>query len=206
MIGPRSQEGFTTMELMVACAIAAIVLVASTLAFQTGQTTTLATLDQAEAQQKARWGLQRMVQEIRGAGVDPCRTPLCPTAPPHFDAITPDPNQPLTALTIQNDFNGNGLLDPPVGDCDPTAVTERVRYRLTGNQLFRSTDPANAACDAPVVSGVTALSFTYLDEAGTPPANASAIRTVIVSVIMTSENGGSERSIAMTDRVRIRNR
>ena len=203
MIGTRSQGGFTTMELMVACALAVMVLAAATLAFQTGQTTTLTTLDQAEAQQKARWGLERMIQEIRGAGVDPCQMPRCPTAPPHFDAITA---QGPTTLTIQNDFDGNGLIDAPAGPCDPTAVTERVRYQLTGNQLFRSTDPANAACDAPAVSGVTALSFQYLDEAGNPTANASAIRTVVVSVTMTSENGGSERSIAMADRVRIRNR
>ena len=203
MIALRSQKGLTAIELLIACAVAAIVLAAATLAFQAGQTTALTTLDQAEAQQKARWGLQRMIQEIRGAGVDPCQTPRCATAPPHFDAIT---NQGLTTLTIQNDFNGNGLIDAPAGPCDPTAVTERVRYQLNGNQLFRSTDPANVACDAPAVSGVTALSFGYLDEAGNPTANASAIRTVIVSVTVASENGGSERSIAMADRVRIRNR
>ena len=203
MIAIRSRSGFTTIELLVAFGIVAIVLAAATLAFQTTQTATLTTTDQAEAQQKARWGLERMIQEIRGAGVDPCQTPRCPSAPPHFDAIT---NQGLTTLTIQNDFNGNGVIDPPLGACDPTAVTERVRYQLNGNQLLRSTDPANAACDAPVVSGVTALSFTYLDEAGNPTANASAIRSVVVSVTMTSENGGSERSVAMADRVRIRNR
>ena len=203
MIGLRSQEGLTTLELMVACALATIVLAAATLAFQVGQTTTLTTTDQAEAQQKARWGLERMVQEIRQAGLDPCQTPRCATAPPHFDAIT---DQGPATLTIQNDFNGNGQIDAPVGPCDPTAVTERVRYQLTGNQLFRSTDPANAACDAPAVSGVTALSFTYLDENGNVTATASAIRTVVVSVTTRSENSGPVRSIAMADRVRIRNR
>lgn len=203
MIGLRSQEGLTAIELMVACALAAIVLAAATLAFQVGQTTTLTTADKAEAQQKARWGIERMVQEIRQAGLDPCQTPRCATAPPHFDAIT---NQGPATLTIQRDFNGNGLIDAPAGACDPTAVTEKVRYQLTGNQLFRSTNPANAACDTPAVSGVTALSFTYLDEAGNPTATASAIRTVVVSVTTRSENGGSEQSIAMADRVRIRNR
>lgn len=203
MNGLRSQEGLSAIELLVACAIAAVVLAAATLAFQVGQTTTLTTLDQAEAQQKARWGLERMIREIRGAGLDPCVPPLCANAGPHFDSIA---NQGLATLTIQNDFNGNGQLDAPAGPCDASAVTERVRYQLNGNQLFRSTDPANAACDMPVVSGVTALSFAYLDEGGNPTANASAIRTVIVSVTMRSENGGSERSIAMVDRVRIRNR
>ena len=203
MMSIRSQEGFTLLELLIAGAATAIVLAAVTLAYQVGQTALLTTADQAEAQQKARWGLERMVQEIRGAGLDPCQTPRCATAPPHFDAIT---NQGPTTLTIQNDFNGNGLIDAPAGPCDPTAVTERVRYRLVGNQLRRSTNPADVACDAAVVSGVTALSLTYLDEAANPTANASAIRTVIVSVTMTSENGGPERSVAMADRVRIRNR
>jgi prepilin-type N-terminal cleavage/methylation domain-containing protein len=202
MMGLRSQEGFTALELMIACGIGAIVLAAATLAFQAGQTTTLTATNQAEAQQKARWGIERMIQEIRQAGLDPCQTPRCATAPPHFDAIT---KQGPTTLTIQNDFNGNGQIDVPAA-CDPTAVTEKVRYQLTDNQLYRSTNPANAACDTPAVSGVTALSFTYLDENGNVTATASAIRTVVVSVTTRSENGGAEQSIVMTDRVRIRNR
>ncbi|HMH54232.1 MAG TPA: prepilin-type N-terminal cleavage/methylation domain-containing protein [Candidatus Acidoferrum sp.] len=203
MIASRSQAGFTAIELLVSFAVAAIVLAGATLAFQTSQTATLTFTDQASAQQKARWGLERMIQEIRGAGVDPCTPPRCPSVPPHFDAIT---NQSPIMLTIQSDFNGNGIIDPPGGACDPAAVTERVRYQLNGNQLQRSTDPNNAACDATVASGVTALSFTYLDEAGNPTAVASAIRTVVISVTIASENGGSEKSVAMADRVRIRNR
>ena len=191
------------LELMVACGVAAIVLAAATLAFQTGQTTTLTATNQAEAQQKARWGVERMIQEIRQAGLDPCTTPRCATAPPHFDAIT---DQGPATITIQNDFNANGLIDAPAGACDPTAVTEKVRYQLTNNQLYRSTNPANAACDTPAVSGVTALSFTYLDENGNVTATPAAIRTVVVSVTMRSEAGGPVRSITMTDRVRIRNR
>ena len=206
MMKLRSEEGLTALELLIACGVAAIVLAAATLAFQAAQTTTMMATDQAEAQQKARWAIERLIQEIRQAGLDPCTTPRCATAPPHFDAITPDPNQGPTALTIQNDFDGNGQIDAPAGACDPTAVTEKVRYQLTNNQLYRSTNPANAACDTPAVSGVTALSFTYLDENGNVTATPAAIRTVVVSVTMRSENGGAERSIAMTDRVRIRNR
>jgi type IV pilus assembly protein PilW len=203
MMRLRSQEGVTVLELMVACGVGAIVLAAVTLAFQTGQTTALSATNQAEAQQKARWGIERMIQEIRQAGLDPCTTPRCAAPPPHFDAIT---DQGPATITIQNDFNGNGLIDAPAGACDPTAVTEKVRYQLTNNQLYRSTNPANAACDTPAVSGVTTLSFTYLDENGTVTATASAIRTVVVSVTMRSETGGPVRSIAMADRVRIRNR
>jgi type II secretory pathway component PulJ len=200
----RSQAGFTLLELLIGGVVTAIVLAAVTLAYQVGQTTLVAATNQAEAQQKARWGLERMVQEIRGAGLDPCQPPRCATAPPHFDAIT---NQGSTTLTIQNDFNGNGLIDAPAGPCDPTAVTERVRYRLVGNQLFRSTNPADAACDAPVVSGVATFGLTYLDEAGNVTASGPAIRTVVVSVTMASESGsGRNRSVAMADRVRIRNR
>jgi type IV pilus assembly protein PilW len=203
VIDLRSEQGLTALELLVASALAVIVLAAASLAFQAGQTTTLATTDQAEAQQKTRWGLERMIQEIRGAGLDPCQTPRCATAPPHFDAIT---GQGVTTLTIQNDLNGNGVIDAPAGACDPTAVTERVRYRLNAGQLYRSTDPNNAACDVPAVSGVAALSFTYLDEAGNVTATSSAIRTVIVSVTASSETTKPDRAIVMSDRVRIRNR
>jgi hypothetical protein len=141
-----------------------------------------------------------VIEQIRGAGYDPTASP--PTY--NFDAIA---NPTATSLALQSDFNGNGALDAPSGACDPTAVAEQVGYRLVGTELRRSTDPVANSCEAVVVSGVSNLSFTYLDADGNTAASASAIRTVVVSLTASSEGGGSAtRATAVTDRVRLRNR
>lgn len=196
--GLRSAEGFTLVELLVALVVAVLVAAAASTAFQLGTRTLLAAAAQTEAQQNARWALERMISEIRGAGYDPTGRPPAYTFDPIVGA-TP------TSLTIQSDFNGNGILDPP-GACDPTAVTERVAYRLSGTQLLRATDPPANACESVVVSGVTALRFTYLDADGNPAATPAAIRTVVVTVTVRAEGAQGPGTVAMTDRVRLRNR
>lgn len=197
----RDQSGFTLAELLVALLMSVLVLAAGVSAFQFGLTATLATSDRAEAQQNARWAVERMIQEIRGAGFDPTRVP--PAF--NFDAIA---NQTATSLVLQNDFNGNGALDPP-GACDPTATTERVQYRLLNGTLTRSTDPANPACEVAVVGGVQALAFTYFQEDGVTPAAAPADIRVVAVTITTVPSAADPRfpgQATMVDRVRLRNR
>ncbi len=195
------QAGFTLAELLVATLMSVIVLAAAVGAFHFGLHATLATADRAEAQQNARWALQRMIQEIRGAGYDPT------AIPPgyNFDAVV---NQTTNSLTVQSDLNGNGVLDTPAG-CDPAAAAERVRYRLVGDTLTRSTDPGNPACEVAVVGGVQALTFAYLAEDGvTPAATPAAIRTIAVTV-RTAPSSPDPRfpgDAIMADRVRLRNR
>lgn len=190
--------GFTVIELLIALAMAGFVLAASGLAFQLGARTLRGGADQADAQQNARWALERMVQEIRGAGYDPTAT--APTY--NFDAIA---SQSATALTLQNDFNGNAVLDAP-GACDASALREKVAYRLVGTELRRSTNPPTNDCEAVVIGGVTALSFTYLDADGVATATAANIRTIVVTMTITSQTGGTGRSVGVVDRVRLRNR
>lgn len=193
-----ANAGFTLVELLVGLAVAALVLAAATLGFQVGSQTLQGASRQAEAQQNARWTVERMITEIRGAGYDPTATP--PTY--NFDPIV---NQTATSLTLQSDFNGTGVLDPP-GVCDPTAVTERVGYRMVGSVLFRSTDPPANTCESAIAGGVSSLSFGYLDADGNVATAPSTIRTVAVSVTMRSEGVGAPRLAVMSDRVRLRNR
>ncbi len=201
MIAWRDQAGFTLAELLVAVLMSVIVLAAAVGAFHFGLQATLATTDRAEAQQNARWALERMIQEIRGAGYDPT------AIPPgyNFEAVV---NQTATSLTVQSDLNGNGVLDAPAG-CDPAAVAERVRYRLVGDTLTRSTDPGNPACEVAVVGGVQALTFAYLAEDGVTPAlSPDTIRTVAVSVrtVPSTPDPRFPGDAVMVDRVRLRNR
>lgn len=202
----RSQAGFTLAELLVAMVLAALVLAGASVAFQTGSQIVLAGAEQAEAQQGARWAIERMIEEIRGTGYDP--TAMRPTGPPvyHFDAIT---NQTATSLTLQSDWNGDGAI--AAGACDlndPTndAKKEQVRYRLVGTTLMRSNNIGNNACEDTVVSGVQALTFTYLQEDDTVTAVSSNIRTVVISITVASEGTGPRRQVVMVDRVRLRNR
>ncbi len=191
-------RGFTLVELLVGLAVAALVLAAAGLVLQFGLGAVQASANQAEAQQGARWALERMVQEIRGAGYDPTATPPAY----HFDAVTA---ATATGLTLQSDLNGNGVVDPS-GSCDPAAVTERVGYRLVGTELRRATDPPANTCEAPVVAGVTGFDLAYLDADGNPTATPSAIRTVAVTVTLAAGSGGAGRSVTLADRVRLRNR
>jgi type II secretory pathway component PulJ len=209
---PRAAAGFTLVELLIAFAVAALVLAGATSAFQVATKILEFGVDQAAAQETARWALERMAREIRGAGYG---HPTCPPAPPAtsltycFDAVG-DPT--ATSITLQNDFNANELLDAPVGACDPAAVTEQVRYRflVPVGELRRSTDPDNPDCDTVVASGVANLSLVYLDANGNPLANPAAspsnIRSVVVTIHVASENGATEQTVVMRDQVRVRNR
>jgi prepilin-type N-terminal cleavage/methylation domain-containing protein len=195
----RDTGGFTLVELLVAMSVASIVLVAAGLAFQFASGTLASGSDQADVQQNARWVLERMVQEIRGAGYDP-RATLGGSA---FTALA---SQTATSLVLQSDYNGNGLIEAPAGPCDVTATTEKVGYRLVSNELRRATDAPTNACESPIVNGVTALTFSYYDADGNVTAIASAIRTVEIALTLNSTTGGVERKATVADRVRLRNR
>lgn len=192
----RSEAGFTLTELLVAMVLAALILTGTTAAFQTGSQIVTASARQAEAQQGARWAILRMIEEIRGAGYDPTATP--PTF--NFAAIT---NQTASSLTLQNDWNGDTAI--AAGACSWQA-TEQIRYQLVGANLNRSSNPGNAACDETVATGVQALTFTYLQENNTVTAVSANIRTVVVSLTVTSGTGAFARTVTMVDRVRLRNR
>lgn len=196
----HGEAGLTLAELLVALAVTTIVLAGAGTAFQIGSSALTAGSDQAEAQQNARWVLERMVEEIRGAGYDPIGKPGS-TPPYNFPAVA---NQTATQLTLQSDFNADGVA--AAGPCDAANTTEVVRWRLLGTELRRSTNPANAACDDVVVSGVQTLAFTYRDAAGNVTADPWQVTTIEVALTTTSEGSVKPRSAVMTDRVRLRNR
>jgi prepilin-type N-terminal cleavage/methylation domain-containing protein len=194
----RRPAGFTLVEMLVAAAVSAFVLAGAGVAFQVGTRTLRGGADQADAQQNARWALERLVQEIRGAGLDPRATPPAY----NFDAVT---SPTATGFVLQSDHDGDGVLDPP-GACDVTATTERVSYRLVDTRLRRSTDPPNYTCEGSIIHGVNNLQFTYLDADGVATATPSAIRTIVITLTIESLSGGYGRRVSLTDRVRLRNR
>jgi type IV pilus assembly protein PilW len=195
----RDARGFTLAELLIGAAMMAVILGAAVVSVQVGtQSSTVAT-GRAEAQGNARYALDRIVREVRAAGYDPSNA--------GFAAIT---TQSPTSITLQSDLNGNGVIDAPAGVCDANALTERIRYRRIGDTIARSANPADAACEATIVGGVQALTFTYLHANGTATATSADIRTIRVSLTVVPESATvSQRGVmaaTMTDQARLRNR
>jgi len=203
----RDQSGFTLAELLVVCAVAGLVLGGISTILIQGNQIYLAGSDQVEAQQAARAALERMAQDIQGAGYDPQglagQAPLvCPVSPwypivgasPGFGVPT------ATSLTIQNDNNGLGCI----------IATERVWYNLSGTNLQRQDFSVDAA-PLTLIGGVQALTFRYLDRDGNVTADPALIRSVDITLTTQPERmasiwQGGRASVTMRDRVRLRNR
>jgi prepilin-type N-terminal cleavage/methylation domain-containing protein len=180
-------RGFTLTELLVTFAVVGLVMAGVLSLLLQGQRTYSMGAARVEAQQNARVAIERMTHEIRAAG-------YAPTAS-EFTAIV---NPTETSLTLQNDWNGDGVIG---------GSGEVVTYLFRGTTLRR-----NAGGGAqPVVEGVERLRFAYLDAAGIATTDPKAIRTVEVSITTASEHAGASGSagrvgVVMTTSVRLRNR
>lgn len=180
-------RGFTLTEFLVSLAVVGVVLATVLSLLIQGQQSYLVGTARVEAQQSARVAMERMAKEIRAAGYDPTAS--------GFPAIV---NQTETSLTLQNDWNGDGVIG---------GSGEVVVYLLRGRTLRR-----NAGGGAqPIAEGFESLRFVYRDAAGRPTTDSAAIRTVEVSITTLSEQSGASWStgrvgVSMITSVRLRNR
>ena len=200
--------GFTLTELLVAMACVGLVLAGLTGLLVSGQQSFLVGANQVEAQENVRIALQRMADEIRGAGNGPSGAA--------FTAIAA--GQTATSLVLQNDWNGNGIIEPGVTtNVNGMLRGEQVTYSFVGTQLMRQESGVDAAA-VPLVGGIQSLTFTYLGADGATTAVTANIRSVTVAV-----RGGPQTrapsnpcapytyaegnvGVAMIDTARIRNR
>lgn len=193
------ESGFSITELLVALAVVAVVLAGAVATLEVGLATVMTGAGRAETQSNARVAIQRIVPDIRAAGYDPTGA--------SFDVVV---NQTATSMTLQSDRDANGLIEAPVGACDPGASAEIVRYSVVGTELRRSVNPGVDGCETVIVGGVQSLSFAYLDAGGTATGVGANIRTVVVAVTLLPETAGNNpnqpTAATMTDRVRLRNR
>ena len=199
-------SGFTLIELIVALAGVGLVLAGLATFFVGSQQSFLVGANQVEAQQNVRIAIARMTDEIRNAGNGPLPAPgACPCA-----IAT---GQTATSFTLQNDWNGNGLIEPGltvlVNGTEQRG--EQIAYSFVGGQLRRQESTVDVAA-LPIIGGIQSLTFTYLDASGNPTATTANIRSVVVTV----QTGPETRQAAtydqgkvlvtMTDTARIRNR
>jgi prepilin-type N-terminal cleavage/methylation domain-containing protein len=202
MRAPRllsGQGGFTVLEMMVVAAILGLIMVGIVELLLVGQEGYLRGINQVEAQQSARVAIARLVEEVRGAGYNPTNAA--------FPAITA---QTATGFTIQNDWNGNGVIEPGITvSVAGIPRGEQVTYALVGGRLERQESGVDPL---PVVlaSGINALAFEYRDAANAVTAAPDLIRTVVITLTTQPERPAptalGAALVTMTDRARMRNR
>jgi type IV pilus assembly protein PilW len=177
------REGVHLVDVLVALALLGLVLSATVSVLSQGQRAYTAGAGRVESQQSARVALDRMARELRQAGAQGGGTlPALAVAEP-------------SRLVIQHDLDGDGVA---------SARGETVTWQLTAGVLRR-----NAGGGAqPIVNGVHALSFRYLDADARPTTLPAAVRTVIIALTTEPEHPGAGGAtlIRLTTEVRLRNR
>ena len=201
-LGLGDQRGFTLAELLVVTALVGLVmagvlslLMSSNQSYQRGT-------NQVEAQQSARVAMARMAQEIREAGYNPSSAAT----------FNPLSTFTTTSLTIQNDWNANGAIDPTLTVTDPVKGTtrgEQVTYTLSGTTITRQESAVDAGPQV-VIGGVQSLAFEYLDINDAVTATGANVRTVVITATVSQFTGPSgalnPANVVLTNRIRLRNK
>jgi len=205
----RDERGFTLAEMLVVCALLGTVMAGVLSLVMVGQQSATATMNKVDAQANARMGIDRLIGEIREAGYLP-QGPQCPTAPtppcpPYNYAFSAITAQTATALTVQNDWSADNVIqaawvtDPITG----AQRGEQVVYSFNTGQLRRQEIGIDGA-PVVVAAGIISLTYTYLDQNNAVTATAANIRTVTIT--MTTQQSAGQPQVTMVHRVRLRNR
>ena len=205
----KDERGFTLTEMLVVCALLGTVMAGVLSLVMVGQQSATATMNKVEAQSNARMGIDRVIEEFREAGYLPAG-PTCPTAPttpcpPYNYAFPAVTAQTATALTIQNDWNADNVIQA-AAVTDPISGAQRgeqVVYSFNAGQLRRQEIGIDAA-PVVVAAGIISLTYTFLDQNNAVTGTAANIRTVTVT--LTTQQSAGQPQVTMVHRVRLRNR
>ena len=205
----KDERGFTLAEMLVVCALLGTVMAGVLSLVMVGQQSATATMNQVDAQSNARMGIDRVIEEFREAGYLPAG-PTCPTAPttpcpPYNYAFPAVTAQTATALTIQNDWNADNVIQA-AAVTDPISGAQRgeqVVYSFNAGQLRRQEIGIDAA-PVVVAAGIISLAYTYLDQNNAVTGTAANIRTVTVT--LTTQQSAGQPQVTMVHQVRLRNR
>jgi hypothetical protein len=170
-------------DLLVSVAVLGLVMSANLLVLDQGRRALAIGAARVESQQTARIALHRLARELRTAGSSP-RTPA-------FSAITvAEPER----LTLHRDLDGDGEI---------AVLRETVTWKLDGTILRRE---AGGGAQ-PIVNGVRALEFRYVDDSGTPTIVPADVRGVTITLATVSASTpGAAAPTTVSTHVRLRNR
>jgi prepilin-type N-terminal cleavage/methylation domain-containing protein len=182
-----SHAGFSMIELLIVIGILAILFTFMYKGFERLNRYYTAENVKASTQQSARIGIEMMVQDIRLAGLNPLGT-----AGAGIVAANP------TSFQFTADVNFDGDLGDPF---------ENITYDLNGTDLRQRNSNLLLSPNFEVLlSNVTALAFTYLDDTGIPTANLADIRTIGITLTVNRPAGRDGTvSRTYTTQVRCRN-
>ena len=183
-----SHAGFSMIELLIVIGILAILFTFMYKGFERLNRYYTAENVKASTQQSARIGIEMMVQDIRLAGLNPLGT----AAGAGIVAAGP------TSFQFTADVNFDGDLGDPF---------ENITYDLNGTDLRQRNSNLLLSPNFEVLlSNVTALAFTYLDDTGIPTANLADIRTIGITLTVNRPAGRDGTvSRTYTTQVRCRN-
>jgi prepilin-type N-terminal cleavage/methylation domain-containing protein len=210
----NNERGYTLAEMLVVCAIVGLVMASLLGLVLSGQQAFWYGATQVDAQQTARVAIERMVKEIREAGYypqNPDTSPVTCTAAPcyAFEAIASGPT--ATAVTLQYDWNGDGVSaasgkvnDPLLCATGTACRGERVVYSFASGALTRQEIGVDTTGPLTIASGISSLAFTYFADDGTSTTVPANIR--IVGVTVTAQSASQGAYVTMSDRIRLRNR
>jgi type II secretory pathway component PulJ len=176
----RADRGYSLIDMLVALAVGGAMLAATVTLLHLGLRAWAWGASRVEAQQSARYALERMASELREAGYDPTAAGIAPV-------VVAEPAR----VAFQRDFDGDGVVDP---------TRERVTYLLRAGESILRRDAGGGA--QPVINGVRALRLTYLDREGGETTDPAAV----VAVRVRLEVGTTGAGVLMEAQATLRNR
>ena len=180
--------GFTLIEVLMCIAILSVLFGTIYRTFDTFNRSYANENVKAGVQQKSRIGIDLLARDIRLAGLDPLGTSNAGFNPA---------NTSSASIQFTADLNYDGNLDDPFED---------IIYALNGNLLQQTADLGSGPVTATLLDNVTALTFTYLDQADNllpEPVATDQIRTVIISLTM-QRPAGRDKTVSRTYTTRVR--
>jgi len=180
----RDDRGYSLVDLLVALAVGGGVLAMTATLLHQGLQAWVWGSSRVEAQQAARYALERMAGELREAGYDPTVAGIAAI-------VIAEP----TRVALQRDLNGNGIVDP---------TRERVTYLLRAGEDTLRRDAGGGA--QPVIDGVRGLRLTYLDRTGGETADPAEVRAVRIRLEVSGTGvGASGSAVVMETQATLRN-